>query len=832
VVAYALMSKRYRDNYNRTNGAPGAMPTGKKCLAVVNGGHEHTVAAANGWTVTHIALNTGGVWPSRTAIAEYDLLVVDWHVWGLDATSVTNVQNAWTDGVSIYTTGNDTGALSPLYTGVAGDDGTNSTISPSGTHSLSAGWSAFTDSDLGLYLTGVNASAVTFATGVSGGVTRPIGVAMEDPTTGARWVHLHPYSSTHPSGLDAAIYGWLSERWQRPLTWEAVSGAASISSNELLFSTAGSSNPIYAVDVGLRANGKADVDVSATPRHVYGNALYARVVDANDWIRARLQSYTTSYQYYETETLWNNNMWYDSYTARTLEYYWSYTTTYPGYWTMGTWSGWSNTGEQTACRIDYPGYGTDPVYGSSGNVVTEYRWVSNGMGVGCAADKSTYRKQSRSRSESWTPETSSTSYQWSASSPGSGWVNTGQSRYVNGSGYSKTAGNKSATNPGQTTSPNGTYDLYNSTALFANGTYWAVYKSSTVDTSAGQTRQVGPYTGYNYYYGEVILEKCVAGVITRLGTAWLSNSTTPQVMRLRAKGSTLEVYYQGTLRVTATDATHATTGTKVGVGGAASDYNQTSARMDDFICTLLSPHQVRNAADTAWLSVERPKVRNATDAAWVDVDPMPDYPSGRVAHLAPATLGAAAGAAVTSAPAVGSNAAWTALGAGPIFRASGVNGKPYLEQDSTGRGLRWNQSLTGDNTVFVAARMRGTLNGRILSGLNNNYLLGWHANTEDDLYGEGWVNNSSAAASTNLRIYAARRSGTTTSFWRAAVSSGAPVVSNTASAAGPNGLSTNGHAGGSEFSDADLYEVIAFNRALSDAEVAVVLSRMRYSFLP
>jgi hypothetical protein len=90
-------------------------------------------------------------------------------------------------------------------------------------------------------------------------------------------------------------------------------------------------------------------------------------------------------------------------------------------------------------------------------------------------------------------------------------------------------------------------------------------------------------------------------------------------MRLVAKGSALTVYYDGVQRITATDATHATTGTKTGIGGGSSAYSQTNARLDDFSVSLLTPLKVRNAADTAWIDVPYPKMRVGN--AWVEIDP-------------------------------------------------------------------------------------------------------------------------------------------------------------------------------------------------------------------
>lgn len=197
--------------------------------------------------------------------------------------------------------------------------------------------------------------------------------------------------------------------------------------------------------------------------------------------------------------------------------------------------------------------------------------------------------------------------------------------------------------------------------------------------------------------------------------------------------------------------------------------------------------------------------------------------TGLVAHLDPSTLVANDGDRVTSAPAAGGATAWTAQGVGPIYRVSGHNGRPFLEQHATGAtGLRWAGNLaSGDSTVFVVARQRGTASNRIFAGISNNWLLGWHNPNEDDHFAEGWVHDSSAVVTTNVLIYSARRTSGVNAFRRGKTL----LASNTLGTQGPNGITTNGYVpGNSQYSDADVYEVITYDRALSDAEVEQVNS--------
>jgi hypothetical protein len=184
----------------------------KKALVLRSSGgwHEHTVAAAHGWTVTDIDVGGGGTIPTRAAIqAGYDLLICDAGYGDITAAMKTAAANAYADGLSVFTTGNDTNSVAPLFSGI-GTLGADKDVVPTGSHFLSTGWTTHFDGDNNAYLTGIHADAVVFAK--SGINNQPLGVALEDPTTGARWVHLQTYAVTHISTLDDRIYMWFSMR--------------------------------------------------------------------------------------------------------------------------------------------------------------------------------------------------------------------------------------------------------------------------------------------------------------------------------------------------------------------------------------------------------------------------------------------------------------------------------------------------------------------------------------------------------------------------------------------------------------------------------------------
>lgn len=399
--------------------------------------------------------------------------------------------------------------------------------------------------------------------------------------------------------------------------WQVLSGTFAIASNLATSSTAPGSNPIAVVPIGKRSNGSCDMYVEALAQHVYGNAVYARVVDASNWLRTRVESYTSTYQYYNTEYEMNDRYWMDTYQGRTLQrqvrYISSYTTTTT--YTYGPWSGYQDTGETTTCRSSAPTSGTNTVYDANNQPIEYNRWSSY---QSCSGGWR-YKKQKNTRtSTATTTQTPNYAYKWvnDGYSLQSGETFTGSTQYVNAATYQKIgSGRDSATNPGQTTSANGPHDLYNNTSLYAGSNYWQ--SSSTPpnnDVATGNTRQVGPYTGTNYHYGRVFLEKCVAGTITQLGSM-NTNSSAARVIALECIGNSIKALSNGSAIALTTDSTHQTTGTKAGIGGGASAYNAQTPSLNNFSVAGISPERVR--VGSTWQTMNR-KVRIGT--TWVDTD--------------------------------------------------------------------------------------------------------------------------------------------------------------------------------------------------------------------
>lgn len=148
----------------------------------------------------------------------------------------------------------------------------------------------------------------------------------------------------------------------------------------------------------------------------------------------------------------------------------------------------------------------------------------------------------------------------------------------------------------------------------------------------------------------------------------------------------------------------------------------------------------------------------------------------------------------------------------PTLLASTEFAKPVLGF-TTSQWMRQPYDFGGPTTVIYVARARAEVSGRILSGIGNNWLLGWHGNLERVAYFSGWVAHPGPTRSNAGRVMSAViRSGSENSD---VYTDGALQASNSLGTSGPNGLTINNHG---ENTDAELAELIVFPRALTNAE--------------
>ncbi|WP_185096823.1 Calx-beta domain-containing protein [Chitinophaga barathri] len=133
--------------------------------------------------------------------------------------------------------------------------------------------------------------------------------------------------------------------------------------------------------------------------------------------------------------------------------------------------------------------------------------------------------------------------------------------------------------------------------------------------------------------------------------------------------------------------------------------------------------------------------------------------------------------------------------------------------------------VTGAYTLMGMAELEGTQTGRVFTSSTGNKLFGWHANMENQLFAEAWL-NTGVAISTKGRMYSFQRAATGAYEFRG---NGAVVKAAAASDAGVWTMDIGG-AFNNEFSKVMVPEVFVYNRDLLPAEVQRIESYMALKY--
>ncbi|MFM7535476.1 MAG: hypothetical protein ACKO91_06735, partial [Acidimicrobiales bacterium] len=145
-----------------------------------------------------------------------------------------------------------------------------------------------------------------------------------------------------------------------------------------------------------------------------------------------------------------------------------------------------------------------------------------------------------------------------------------------------------------------------------------------------------------------------------------------------------------------------------------------------------------------------------------------------------------------------------------------LNGRPaVVTMGGTPLGTMTN--FAGPTTVLVVGRLTGQRNGRLVSGIRNNWLLGWHAGCQDRAHFDGWVGGHPCPAATrDGLLYSATTGNGQATYWR----DGTLIGTQAGGYTSPNGLQIGGDAflWGSERSAGAVSEVLVYNRTLSIPE--------------
>jgi hypothetical protein len=147
---------------------------------------------------------------------------------------------------------------------------------------------------------------------------------------------------------------------------------------------------------------------------------------------------------------------------------------------------------------------------------------------------------------------------------------------------------------------------------------------------------------------------------------------------------------------------------------------------------------------------------------------------------------------------------------GGIFTLNGSN--QYIDVSSP--------NMSSTNFTVIGAARYVTVGGRIISGLNNNWLLGHWSSSVLNYYSVGWISSVGAGTGDTLwRVYAGTGNIGTSSYQL--FSNGSAVFGATSGGAqGPNGFSIGRYApGNSEYSNGQIGFLLVYNRVLSNQEI-------------
>lgn len=161
----------------------------------------------------------------------------------------------------------------------------------------------------------------------------------------------------------------------------------------------------------------------------------------------------------------------------------------------------------------------------------------------------------------------------------------------------------------------------------------------------------------------------------------------------------------------------------------------------------------------------------------------------------------------------------------PTYLTKAFNGQPVVHF-SAGKILRVYHNF-GASTIFMLGRMTGSANFRMLSGLGNNWLFGWHAGYMHRAYFENWISMPYTPTDTNFHLYTGALAGGSTQLYH-----NGDLIASGGYGQGPQGLALGGTVIGlpGEESDCEIAELIIYDRVLSDSERMSVENYLKLKF--
>lgn len=158
-----------------------------------------------------------------------------------------------------------------------------------------------------------------------------------------------------------------------------------------------------------------------------------------------------------------------------------------------------------------------------------------------------------------------------------------------------------------------------------------------------------------------------------------------------------------------------------------------------------------------------------------------------------------------------------------------VNGTSYSSQnggvivtDGINDSVAINKDMRNQPfTIMATSRYVSTPGGRIVAALNgtNNFLLGHWGNTTQNYFAQGWVTSAGSGPSdTNWRIYAGTGDVANDS-WSFYLNGNLNAGPNNLGANGPWGICLGANRATLEFSNAQIGNLLVYNRVLTEFEI-------------
>ncbi|HQL71766.1 MAG TPA: autotransporter-associated beta strand repeat-containing protein [Phycisphaerae bacterium] len=151
----------------------------------------------------------------------------------------------------------------------------------------------------------------------------------------------------------------------------------------------------------------------------------------------------------------------------------------------------------------------------------------------------------------------------------------------------------------------------------------------------------------------------------------------------------------------------------------------------------------------------------------------------------------------------------------PTLVSAAMNGLAAVRFD--GNDVMANAfTFTTPYSIFTASKMDGGQNYRLITSVNNNWLLGYWGGWQDRLYAEGWVSGPNNPADTATHLYGATGDGSFTYFYDGSTL----ITANGSGKAAPNGISLGAwkNQPTNESSKGSVGEVVIYSRLLTDLE--------------